>query len=450
MHYLLGMIATIIALLLIAAALFKLFIWWVATDYKLTDEQYQEAKKTKFCIVGGGVSGILVGYFFKLMRLDFVIIERGSEIGGTWFWNTYPGVGCDVPSHLYSFSWFMNPNWSKLFSLGDEIQQYVRESWCFAGLKPHTMLNTNVEKCVWQTKANKWRVTIQYSNGSIEDIDFDWLISCVGGLHYPLYPDIEGRQSFKGYSWHTTKWNESVPVKGKRVGMIGNGASAVQILPSLLDEAKHVVMFQRTAHYCLPRFQTDYGAKFKRLMAIWPFGHIVRFYMYMQREFRWLLLFSPSIGNSRFTKFILGRLYSSFLEMEIKDEELREKLRPTFKIGCKRILISDEYYRRMNDDNFELDNSEIIKINETGIQTADKRHNLDIIIYSTGFLIKENFDYVLPHNPGMQSAWKNEAFGSYYGTFHWQTPNFCTFLGPMTALGHNSIIFMLECQMQVI
>ena len=237
------MILWFISALLGSALLFKAVIWFVQTNYKLTDAQYEEAKKTKFCIVGGGMSGIVVGYFFRLMRLDFVIIERGDEIGGTWFWNRYPGVGCDVPSHLYSYSWFMNPNWTKLFSSGPEIQQYMRDSWVFAGLKPYTMLNTNVTKAVWQTKVNKWLVSIKYSNGSIEDIEFDWLISCVGGLHYPMYPDIDGQKSFKGDSWHTTKWNEKVSLKGKRVGMIGVGASAVQILPNLLDQAKLALFF---------------------------------------------------------------------------------------------------------------------------------------------------------------------------------------------------------------
>jgi len=443
------MILWLISALLGSAVLLKLVIWFVQTNYKLTDAQYEEAKKTKFCIVGGGMSGIVVGYFFRLMRLDFVIIERGDEIGGTWFWNRYPGVGCDVPSHLYSYSWFMNPNWTKLFSSGPEIQQYMRDSWVFAGLKPYTMLNTNVTKAVWQTKVNKWLVSIQYSNGSIDDIEFDWLISCVGGLHYPMYPDIEGQKSFKGDSWHTTKWNERVSLKGKRVGMIGVGASAVQILPNLLDEAKEVVLFQRTAHYCFPRMQTKYSDNFKWLMTIWPFPYIIRYYMYLQRELRWFLIFSPTFGNSRFSKYVLSYVYKSYLNKTIKDEKLREKLHPTFKIGCKRMLISDEYYPRMNDKHFSLDNSEILKITEKGIQTTEKSHELDVIVYATGFLIKENFDWIMDHNPGIQEAWKNEAFGTYYGTMHWETPNFVTFLGPMTALGHNSIIFMVECQLQV-
>ena len=384
------------------------------------------------------------------MGLDFVIIERGDEIGGTWFWNTYPGVGCDVPSHLYTFSWLLNPNWSKLFSPGDEIQQYMRESWAFAGLKPHTMLNTSVTKAVWQTGKNKWTVSVEYSNKSTEDLEFDWLISCVGGLHYPLFPNIEGRESFKGDSWHTTRWNSNVSLKGKKVGMIGVGASAVQILPSLVDQAKEVVLFQRTAHYCLPRMQFSYSESKKSWMATWPFGHLVRYFYYLRAELRWVLLFSPSVGNSRFTKWLMKLVYEGYLKKTIKDEKMQQKLRPTFKIGCKRILISDEYYPCMNNENFTLDNSEILSITDNGIKTTEAMHDLDVIIYATGFLIKENFDWVLKHNQGMQDAWKEESFGSYFGTFHWETPNFCTFLGPMTALGHTSIIFMLECQMQVI
>ena len=193
----------------------------------------------------------------------------------------------------------------------------------------------------------------------------------------------------------------------------------------------------------------EYTSQFKRVMSIWPFALILRWYLYLQREFRWVLTFSPTVGNSNFTKNLFGRIYNKYLNKVIKDDKLREKLKPTFKMGCKRILISDEYYRRMNDENFTLDASEIIKIDEDGIQTADAKHELDIIIFATGFLIKENYDYVVEHNKKMQPAWRDEAFASYYGTFHWETPNFVTFLGPMTALGHNSIIFMLECQMQV-
>ena len=325
----------------------------------------------------------------------------------------------------------------------------MRESWAFAGLKAHTMLNTSVTKAVWQTGKNKWTVSVLYSNKTTEDLEFDWLVSCVGGLHYPLYPNIEGRDSFKGDSWHTTKWNSGVSLKGKKVGMIGVGASAVQILPSLVDEAKEVVLFQRTAHYCLPRMQFSYSEKKKKWMATWPFGLLVRYFYYLRAELRWFFLFSPSLGNSRFTKWLMKLVYEGYLKKTIKDEKMQQKLRPTFKIGCKRILISDDYYPCMNRENFTLDNSEILRVTQNGIQTTDALHDLDVIIYATGFLIKENFDWVLKHNQGMQDAWKEESFGSYFGTFHWETPNFCTFLGPMTALGHTSIIFMLECQMQV-
>ena len=379
------------------------------------------------------------------MRLDFVIIERGKEVGGTWFWNTYPGVGCDIPSHMYSFSWFLNPNWSRLFAPGAEIQQYLQESWIFAGLKPNTLLNARVTKAVFHSDKSKWTVSVEFSNKTIEDFEFDWLISCVGGLHYPLYPDIQNRESFNGKSWHTMKWNSNVSLKGKKVGMIGVGASAVQILPTLVAEAKKVVLFQRTAHYCLPRRQFTYSERRKTLLQFWPFTHLVRFFYYLRLELRWLLLFSPSIGNSGFTRRLFSSVSENYLTKCIKNKHLRAKLRPTFKIGCKRILISDEYYQCMNNENFTLDTSEILKFSENGIKTTEAEHDLDIVIYATGFSITKNLDWVRSHNRGMQDSWDT----SYFGTFHKNAPNFCTFLGPMTALGHTSIIFMLECQIQV-
>jgi len=169
--------------------------WYIQTNYGLTDAQKSEAKKMKFCIIGAGVSGICVGYFFKLMNLDFEIIEKGAKPGGTWFWNTYPGIGCDVQSHAYSFSFYLNSEWTKVFSLGDEIENYLIKAWSFARLTNNTRFNTEITKAFWNEETSKWELTAK-ENRKESVVECNWLISCIGGLHKPMIPEFKGQKNF--------------------------------------------------------------------------------------------------------------------------------------------------------------------------------------------------------------------------------------------------------------
>jgi len=419
-------------------------------QYALNDQQRRQASRHKFLIIGGGVSGLACGYYFRLMGLNFKIVERGGSVGGTWFWNRYPGVGCDVTSHMYSFSMFLNPNWTTKFPYGAEINDYLVDFWKTFTLDKYTELNTEVTKVLWNEKSKKWHATFSPKNGKTYEEDFNWLISCIGGLHRPNWIQIPDAEKFKGVRVHTADWPEKVDLKGKKVALIGSGASAIQVLPELFKEKNNcakVIQFQRTPAYCLQRSQTNIWGPFKQILNVYPFGILFRWFRYCMSELRFpMWRFWDTVPLNR----LVTRLFKWKLTWVLKDKDLIEKLTPTYTLGCKRILISDEYYESMNDDRYSLVTDKISNLTPQGISAGGKEYEVDVIIYATGFALTENYDFILNHNPTLRQ-WKDEGkVATYYGTFHEGVPNYVTLLGPMTGLGHNSIIFMIECQVQLI
>lgn len=420
--------------------------WMTSVDYQLTDSQKREASRHKFAVIGCGVSGLAVGYYFRMMGLNFTIIERGSGIGGTWFWNTYPGIGCDVTSHLYSFSNYLNSNWSTKFPYGKEINNYLIRFWHYASLEKYTQLNSEVTKAFWNDKTNRWELTT-LSDGVETHEEFNWLISCVGGLHRPNWIEIKGSDTFKGKRVHTAEWPEKVDFSGKRIGLIGTGASAVQVLPELIkSDCKGVVHFQRTPVYCMMRNQSYCWRPFQLLLSVYPFGIIFRWFRYIGAE--------SLFPMWRYYNGPLNRLAKWFYKWNVRrvinDKDVAEKVIPTYALGCKRIVISDHYYQSMNDARYQLETDGIVSFSQTGLETKKAHHELDLIIYATGFSLASNYDFVLNHNEKF-SEWRDQGLvRTYYGTFIAQVPNYITLLGPMTGLGHNSIIFMIECQIQIL
>merc|ERR1712136_373914 len=262
--------------------------------YKLTNDQLESAKSKKFLIIGGGFSGLAIGHFFRLMGLNFEIIEKGDSIGGTWFWNKYPGVGCDVVSHLYSYSFFKNPNWSKSFSLGDEILRYMVNFWKFAKLQ--------------------------------EKEKYDWIISCIGALTKPSMANFAEMQKFQGEIVHSAEWT-GPKLDGKRIALIGTGASSIQILPRLIKDskAKRVTLFQRTAPFVFPRGQVEFSENWKSAMSFYPLGVLWRWYEYLIREFLYFAVWKNYTG---FFNKLMQQKFEKDLKATIKNKTLAQQLTP--------------------------------------------------------------------------------------------------------------------------
>jgi cation diffusion facilitator CzcD-associated flavoprotein CzcO len=410
----------------------KYIEWTLRIRYGLSFAEQKNASSKRFLIIGGGFSGLCVGHFFRLMKLNFQLVEKGSEIGGTWFWNRYPGVGCDVVSHLYSLSFFRNPNWTKSFSLGDEIHSYLKQFWHFARLEENTRLNTTVNSMEWSDETNVWKVTIDN-----QEEHFDWVISCIGGLHKPIRPKFSGH--FDGIQVHSAEWNSEIELRGKRVALIGTGASSIQLLPRLVNDhdIKSVTMFQRTAPFVFPRNQVVFSDSFKWLMSIYPFGIMWRWMEYLTRELVFVAILKNYTGF--FNKF-MRKSFESLVSRTIDDPKLARKLIPNFRLGCKRILFADDYYSCMNSPKFHLETDEIMKLTAFGIETAVTCHEFDVIVYATGFQLMHNNIQMKQFEAKYTDKGNVKTF---FGTFLPNIPNYATLLGPMTVLGHNSILVMI-------
>ncbi|HEX6858853.1 MAG TPA: NAD(P)/FAD-dependent oxidoreductase [Caulobacteraceae bacterium] len=393
-------------------------------------------------VIGAGFGGLAAA--IKLRQAGFrnlLVLEKADRLGGTWRDNTYPGAACDVPSRLYSYSFALNPRWSRAYSGQAEIRQYMEDCADRFGVREHLRFNTEVERADWDEAAGLWRVSIK--GGGV--VSAPVLVSALGQLNRPHFAGIPGREKFKGDSWHSARWNHDVDLTGKTVACIGSGASAIQYIPEVAKTAGKVLIFQRTPNYIVPRLDKPTPPWLQRLYAAVPlvdrlFRHVI--WQLMDWRFRAFKRGTKSAEN--FRKLALG-----YLEKEIPDPELRAKLTPNYPIGCKRILISDDYYAALRRDNVELITEAVAEITPDGVKTADGReHAADVLVYGTGF---DTTHFLAPleiHGVGgrtLTEAWKDGA-EAYLGVTVSGFPNLFMLYGPNTNLGHNSIIVMIEAQ----
>ena len=402
-------------------------------------------KNLKIAVLGAGMSGMAMGHsLIKAGFTNFTIYEKADRVGGTWRENNYPGVACDVPSHLYSFSFERNPNWSEAFSPGGEIQQYCEATAEKYGLLPHcafnrTLTHTSYENGIWR---------LDFAEGASETADI--VVSAMGGLHVPQTPDFKGKNKFKGPSFHTAHWEHDVDLTNKRVAVIGSAASAVQLVPQIIDKVAQLNVYQRTPNWVLPRMNKKYPAWRKWLHRNLPFTSLaIRGLLYLRGE----LLFFPAFFADSFMQRRLRKQALNHLEDLVADEELRAKLTPDFQIGCKRILMIDGYFEALQRAHAELITDGISEISETGIVTQDgTAHAADVIIYATGF---KPFDFLTKFGvtgPGGRDLAESWAGGvtSHRSVAVAGFPNFFMLLGPNSGLGHNSVIVMIEAQVHYI
>ncbi len=394
-------------------------------------------------IIGAGFAGI--GAAIQLLESgveSFTIFERADEIGGTWRDNTYPGAACDVPSHVYSLSFEPNPNWSRRYATSGEIQDYllgIVDKW---QLREKMRLNTEIVEARFDEESGTW--TLMTAAG--ESFIARAVIAGVGGLVDPAYPSIPGMDEFEGDMMHTARWNHDVDLSDKRVVIIGTGASAVQVVPNIAPIVARLSVFQRTPGWVIGQFDALYPSWLRTLLARVPFLlRASRFVKYWISEVRGPIVFSGSKILSR----IGASLSMWHLRRQVKDPELRKKLTPDFQFGCKRILVSDDYWASLERDNVDLVTDSIRAIERDGVRTEDGAlHGADAIVLATGFKLgftKAPFPVIGLGGRTLDEAWSNGA-DAYKGMSVSGFPNWYIMMGPNTGPGHTSVLVFTEAQ----
>jgi cation diffusion facilitator CzcD-associated flavoprotein CzcO len=399
----------------------------------------------RIAIVGSGFAGIGLAIRLKEAGIeDFVVLERADDVGGTWQANTYPGCQCDVPSHLYSFSFAPNPSWSRTYSRQQEIWDYLRGLAERHELHPHIRLGHELTGAAWDDDAQHWRV--ETSRGA-------WtaqvLVDATGPLSHPQVPAIRGLRRFEGKLFHSAEWDHDHDLTGERVAVIGTGASAIQFVPRIADRVGQLHVFQRTAPWILPHTDRPTTRFERRIYRAIPFlQKAVRTGVYWSRE-SFLLGF---IKDPRF----LGaaeRLATMHLRKQVGDPELRRKLRPTFSLGCKRILLSNHWYPALTRPNVEVVTEGVKEIRGRTIVLADgSEREVDTIILGTGFHVTDPPTARLVRGRDGRTLAEAAAQGiqAYRGATITGLPNFFKLIGPNTGLGHSSMIFMIEAQLRYV
>jgi cation diffusion facilitator CzcD-associated flavoprotein CzcO len=398
-----------------------------------------EVAHVRVAVIGAGMSGILMG--IRLMEAgihDFVIFEKAANLGGTWRENTYPGIACDVASHHYCYSFEPNPDWSHRFPPGAEIQAYFEGVAAKYGILGHIRFGTEIARLAWE--GSSWRVECKGGRTLTADL----VVSAAGVLHHPAYPDIEGLESFRGEMFHTARWRHDVDLRGKRVGIIGTGSTAAQVVPSIVDQVARLEVFQRSRHWVHPLPDKEYSGFGKAFLRRFPFVMKLLYQWYY-----WLLErnFSDVVVGKRSAKSLEKRCRA--LLATVRDPELRAKLTPDYPPGCKRLIFSSTYYAALQRPNAELVTDPIARIEPEGIRTRDGRlHELDVLVLSTGFRADRflrPIEVTGENGVSLEQLWE-EGPRAYRSIAVAGLPNFFMLIGPHSPIGNLSLIAISEWQ----
>ncbi|PID55207.1 MAG: monooxygenase [Gammaproteobacteria bacterium] len=392
-------------------------------------------------VIGAGMTGILLAIKLKEAGIsDVHIFEKSHKVGGTWRENTYPGVACDVPAPMYTYSFEPNPNWSHLFAHGDEIQQYFEGVADKYGVTERVNFNESVTSCVYDNA--KWTVTS--SKGKTLVADF--VINSTGILHHPKMPDIEGIATFRGSLFHTAQWDHSVELAGQRIGIIGTGSTASQVIPELTKVATKLSVFQRTPQWVLPLGNRKVSEQTKQTLRSNPkkLARLKKFYNWGLAQ----LLTKAVIGKQP-QRFLFSQICKNYMRFAVKDPDLRKKLTPDYAVGCKRIIISNTFIPALQASNVDVVTEGIERITERGVLTKDGReHELDVLVLSTGF---DPVAYMRPMEVkgrdglDINQAWEHKI-KTYRSICLPGFPNNFLMLGPNSPIGNYSVIEMSEVQ----
>ncbi len=403
------------------------------------------AREVRIAIIGSGFAGL--GMAIALRRrgvTDFVMLERAEEVGGTWRDNHYPGAACDVQSNLYSYSFAPNPDWPRSYSEQPEIQRYLVDTAERFGVRGMCVFGADVTSAKWDDAGRRWDVATTAGRFRAQV-----LISAAGALADPTYPDIPGLDSFAGEVMHSARWDDSVDLAGKQVGVVGTGASAIQVVPAIQPEVGSIAIYQRTAPWIVPR--TDRPVK---PLAQWLYRHVplvqklVRAALYLMREFL-------VIGMAKRRRFLkpVQRLALAHLRRQVRDPKLRKALTPDYTIGCKRILISNDYYPAVAAPNAELVTSGIAEVRPHSVVTRDGvERPTDVLVLATGFHVTD-----LPiaekicgsDGRSLAQVWDEGMVTNRSATVA-GFPNLFLLVGPNVGVGHTSMVYMIESQVHYV
>ena len=397
-------------------------------------------------IIGAGFGGLGMAIQLQRAGIDsFTILEKASRLGGTWRDNTYPGAACDSPSFLYCYSFEQKTDWSRKWAPQPEILADLEHCAQKYDLLPHIRFDTEVAGARFDAAAGVWRIRT-VGGGSLEA---EVVVSAVGQLNRPAVPDIPGLERFGGVRFHSARWQHEHDLRGKRVAVVGNAASAIQFIPQIAPAVARLHVFQRSANWMIPKNDRAYSARATRLFARFPrLARLYRAWIWLAYESRF-----PVFRENRLLARVMSALAERSMREQVADPALRRALVPDYPVGGKRILISDDYYQALGRDNVEVVTSPIERVTETAVVTRDgTTRPVDAIILATGF---ETTSFLVPMRieglggRPLSDAWKDGA-EAYLGLAVAGFPNFFMLYGPNTNLGHNSIVFMLECQVHYV
>jgi len=395
----------------------------------------------RIAILGAGFGGLCMAIRLRKAGItSFTVYEKHAELGGTWRDNTYPGLACDVPSYLYSYSFAPNRDWTRRYPEQPEILAYLHKVARRFRLEPHIRYGVEIASAVFEEDAALWRLTTTTG----EEIEAEVVVSALGQLNRPHLPELPGLGDFQGTAFHSAHWNHGHDLTGRDVAVIGTGASAVQFIPRIAEKAGRLTVFQRSATWVLPKTDFPYGRKARMALAVPPVAKTYRSWLYWRHELMFGMIRGGRPGQ------IAQKWAGKHRDEQLPDDpRLRETLTPDYPVGCKRVVISGDYFPALARDNVEVVTTPIERITADGVETADgTRHKADTLIYATGFRATEflsPLDFTGRAGRRLSDEWKDGAH-AYLGITVPGFPNLFLLYGPNTNLGHNSIILMLEWQ----
>lgn len=403
-------------------------------------------RRADVVVVGSGFAGIAAAVsLLRAGHADLLILERGTDVGGTWRDNSYPGCACDVPSHLYSFSFAPNPDWSRSFSPQPEIHAYLRRVTREQGLEPLLRFGCELLEARWRDSERRW--ALRTTRG---EITCRYLVLGTGALSEPSVPHLPGLETFTGTTFHTASWRHDHVLAGRRVGVLGTGASAIQVVPEVAGQAAHLTVFQRTAPWVLPRRDRAITAAERWVYRRWPaVQRLVRGGIYAGRE-TWIVGFALRPALMRLGE----RQALRFLARQVPDPELRRRLTPSFRLGCKRVLLSSTYYPVLAGSTVAVVTGRIVEVVGDGVVTEDPagqrhHHALDTLVFATGFHVTDPpiaARVCDADGRSLASHWAADGMSALHGLTVAGFPNLFFLVGPNTGLGHTSIVVMIEAQ----
>jgi cation diffusion facilitator CzcD-associated flavoprotein CzcO len=400
---------------------------------------------TDILIIGTGFAGLAMAIRLRQVGFsDVLLIEKAGDVGGTWRDNQYPGCACDIPSHLYSLSFEPKADWSRMYPQQPEIQDYLQGVARKHNLRPQIRFNTVFTEARWDEAENLWHIAT-----STGRITARVLVSAIGALHIPATPALNGLETFAGQKFHSATWDRGVDLAGKRVAVIGTGASAIQFVPQIAPVVEKLHVFQRTPAWIVPKPDRAFSAREKKMLELPLYRRGFRSLLFWLHDLRVLAF----LGNKRAQR-LSHKMAIGHIHKHIKDPALRAKLTPNYAVGCKRVMISNDFYPALTRPNVEVVTNRIAQVRpHSVVDDAGVERDVDVMIFGTGFEVTSAYKHVSIIGAGgrdLGAEWDRAGMMAYKGIAVPGFPNYFMLLGPNTGLGHNSVVIMIEAQVKYI